>query len=256
MLILFLVKKLPKLLILLLLIINVFLLGFLLAGCYSSSSTYSSVYLAKVQYNLSSDLYDNVKAAYKSQNSSTELSSMSLKIGYVGVCVDASNKTTCTSYGELSSLSEYAGISIIPTTSKSKSRQIDLINIVQTFRDVCYANVLIASIILTLLLLLIHFWTIIPLVPGKHLSRKICCFLSAANVLLWGLGAMLQHEATKAASKLLGPASMTVLSVTVGQRAEAMTWTAFTFLLIICIGAIFTYIYELKREIREIEPKF
>lgn len=254
--IIFLIKKLTKLFLLVLLIITTFLLTFLLIGCTDKSSTYSNVYLTKLQFNESSELYSNIQAAYKGSNISTKISEMSLRVGYLGVCLNIDKSFTCTNYKELNSVSDYTGISIIPTSKKSSGDQINLVDLAHNFRDVCYSNVLFAAVALTLLSLIVVFWIAIPLVPGKSLARKVSCFLTAADVLVWGLGSMLQHEATKAAKHLVGPASMNTISATVGKQAEAMTWTAFSFLLIVCIGSVFIYIKDLKDEMSAIEPKF
>ena len=251
----FLLKKLSKFFLLVLLFITVFLLSFLLIGSTDTSSTYSSVYLTKFEFNKSSDLYSNIQAAYKGSNISTKLAELTLSVGYLGVCIDIDNSLQCTSYNDLDSISNYTGISIIPTT-KNGADQLNLVDLAQTFRKVCYANVLLAAIVLTLLSLAVVFWNVIPLVPGKSMAKKIACVISAANVLVWGLGSMLQHEATKAARHIVGPASMNTVSATIGQRAEAMTWTAFSFLLIVCMGSVFVYIRDLKERVNEIEPKF
>lgn len=252
----FLIKKLMRFFLLVLLFITVFLLSFLLIGCTDTTGTFSSVYLTKLEFNQTSDLYANVQAAYKGSNISTKLAEMSLTVGYLGVCVDIDNSLQCTSYNNLDSISDYTGISIIPTTKKGTPEQLNLVELATTFRKVCYSNVLLAAIVLTLLTLVVMFWNLIPLVPGKSMAKKVACVLSAANVLVWGLGSMLQHEATKAARHIVGPASMTTVTSTIGQRAEAMTWTAFSFLLIVCMGSVFVYIRDLKERANEIEPKF
>ena len=251
----FLIKKLMKFVLLVLLFITVFLLSFLLIGSTDTAGTYSSVYLTKLEFNQSSELYSNVQAAYKGSNISTKLAEMTLSVGYLGVCVDIDNSLQCTSYNDLDSISDYTGISIIPTT-KNGTDQLNLVTLAKTFRKVCYSNVLLAAIVLSLLSLLVMFWNVIPLVPGKAMAKKIACVVSAANVLVWGLGSMLQHEATKAARHIIGPASMNTVSATIGQRAEAMTWTAFSFLLIVCMGSVFVYIRDLKEKANEMEPKF
>lgn len=252
----FLIKKLTRFFLLILLIITVFLLTFLLLGCTDTVSTYSKVYLTKLKFNQTSDVYSNIEAAYKGSNISTKLAEMSLSVGYLGVCVDIDDSLQCTSYKDLDSISNYTGISIIPTTKKGTGNQLNLVTLAKSFRNVCYANVLLATIALTLLLLLVMFWNVIPLIPGKPLAKKVACVLSAVTVLVWGLGSMLQHEATKAAHHIINPASMNTLSSSIGKRAEAMTWTAFSFLIIVCIGSVFIYIRDLKEQVNEIEPKF
>lgn len=112
-----------------------------------------------------------------------------------------------------------------------------------------------AAVIMTLLILAIMVYEALYIVPGKLVARKIVCFLSIVNVLVWGLGSMLQHEAVNTAFQIVGPSSMGLIQVVVGKRAEAMTWTAFTFILILSIGSIFQVYKDLKVEKTQIDMK-
>lgn len=238
------VKKLPKLFLLTIVFITIILLGFLLIGCMDEKATFSNTYLMKVQFNESSNLYPNIQAAYNSLNHSSELSKMLIKASYLAMCVDLSGLLTCEATTDLTSLSKYSGVSIVETTSSSTTSQIDLVNVATSFSDSCHPRVLVATILLTVILELCLIWSSISFLPGKFWTRKICCFLLACSLLVWGLGAMLQHEAILNTKNIIKSASMNTMEVKIGKSAEAITWTSFTFLLITCMGNILIYVRE------------
>lgn len=180
---------------------------------------------------------------------------MSIRVGYLGLCVNLAGNLTCTSYSAIGDLSNSTGLNLIPTTSKDNGKQLNLILLAATFNRICHPRILMAAVIMTLLILAIMLYGALYLVPGKLIARKIVCFLSIVNVLVWGLGSMLQHEAVNTAFKIIGPSSMGLIQVVVGKRAEAMTWTAFTFILILSIGSIFQVYKDLKVDETQIDMK-
>ncbi|CUM64288.1 uncharacterized protein PRCAT00001886001 [Priceomyces carsonii] len=248
-----LIGKIPKLITVISLFISVFLLSFLLMGCLDTSSTYSDVYFASLSYNKSSGFYSEVEAKYKDSNSSSTLAKMSVRIGYIATCVALDGKFTCTSFGSLLKLSSYSGISLLEDADDAND--MDLVKIAKDINETCHPRVLMAAIIITLVLLVVLCYVSIPLLPGKNLGRKFICLLSSANVLLWGLGAMLQHQAANTSKQIVGSASMNIVSASIGKRAEAMSWTAFSFLLIVCLGSFFTYIREIRKSSLAMDPK-
>lgn len=233
----FLVKRLPKAFLSLLVFITIFLLGFLLIGCMESQKTFSDTHLMKLEFNKSSSWFPTIEAAYSAANQSS-LTNMLITASYLAMCVDLGETLTCSSNINLSKLSSFSGISLLPSKTNSTMTQIDLILVAKSFADSCYPRILMSTLVLTILLTIFVFWSSVPLLPGKLWSRRIACGLLALTVLVWGLGAMLQQQAVSSIKTLIGPASMYAMQVSPGKRAEAMTWTAFSFLLISCIGLV------------------
>lgn len=227
------ITKLPNFLLFIFLFITTFLLSFLLLSCYSEAEAYSSVFLTKYGFNEQDFVTVTMDNSTEAPGNYTDFS---IKIGYLSFCVDYEDKLTCTTFDGIDKLNTYPIISI---ETENGSSSIDLIKLAAKFNDICYVYVLMVVLIITLLCLGIIFWNMIPLLPGKVLARKIVCGLSAINVLLWGIGSMLQHEATKANASLVPLSSMDLVHVASGNRAEAITWTAFSFLCVFCIGNIF-----------------
>lgn len=248
-------RRAPRLFLLLLLFITVFLLAFLLLGCTTASSTFSSVYLVELLFNKTSELFPNIELAYKGSNSSQDLGLLVIRANYLGVCVNIDDSSqTCTGYSSLSQLSGYTGVSIVPTSSNSTQKQLDLVAILKQFLALCHPHVLMGAIVLTLVLMVTILWSLMPL-PKKEVANLVSLVLAFGDVLLWGLGAMLQHEATTVAKNLVQLASMHTVTAAVGKRADAMTWTGFSFLLVVVGGLFVLQVCDMRRA-KEPKGKF
>ncbi|KAK6460741.1 Ca2+ regulator and membrane fusion protein Fig1-domain-containing protein [Scheffersomyces coipomensis] len=239
----FLFKRLPKVLSLVLLFIAIVLLGFLLIGCLDNTNQYSKIYLAQFQFNqTSSDVMNDIMIS----NSTQTFDSISLKVNYLAVCIDLNQNLTCTTYDKLNNLTSFNDISISPTSSLN----LNLISIVKSFSKICHPKVLEATIVLTLVLLLTICYTSIPYIPFKSNVKKFNCVLASGTTLLWGLGSMLQMEAVNTSTIMVNDASMDMVVANRGLRAEAMTWTAFAFIIVVnihCFYVCFKDVIDLKR---------
>lgn len=60
--------------------------------------------------------------------------------------------------------------------------------------------------------------------------------VAATAVLVWGLGAMFQHQAVAGALEFSQVALLGIVEVKRGTRAEAMSWAAFVFIAVACIS--------------------
>ncbi|RCK57766.1 Factor-induced gene 1 protein [Candida viswanathii] len=215
------------------------LLSFLLLGCIDSSSSYSNVYLLNYKFNLTSPLYDSLSTQSNSSINSTSLDDLSVRVGYMGVCLSLDDDLTCTTYDQLQSFPSYS-ISIM-------SASLDLVQLAESFSSICHPRILLATIVLTLISLILLCYLLIPLVPGKFLVTKINALFTFLNLLLWGLGSMLQHQAVNTSAVMMQESSFQLLVGSSGGRAEAMTWTAFSFILIVFLSMCFGTWSEFRR---------
>lgn len=239
---LFTIDRLVKLFTVLLAFISTVLLAFLLLGCVGTALMYSLVYLAQLEFNETSDLYSRVEAYYGSSNSSN-LSSIAINIGYTSACIRTGDSSTCSKYGVLH---DYVGNTAVPLISNSSSR-LDLIELTEKYSNSSHPNILIATIIVMIVILLLLCYVSLPFVPGVFMVRYGIVGLSVLMSLLWGLGAMLQYSAVTAAQEVVGPASMYLVQLSRGTRADAMTWTAFAMIVVVAIGSGFTLMTDLRR---------
>ncbi|KAG5419732.1 hypothetical protein I9W82_001612 [Candida metapsilosis] len=219
------------------------LLAFLLLGCIDTSSNYSNIYLFNYKFNSSSSLYQHLtldsnstSTTNSSSTSSTsildsDLSKISVKVGYLALCLSANDLQQCTSYTNLQSIPQLT-ITFLET-------KFNLLNIAQTFHSsIVHSHLLMASIILTLATLVILCYLILPISFGASIMKRIGLLLTFINMMLWGLGSMLQHQSVNATTKLLSGASFEVVQVSRGQRAETMTWVAFSFLIVVFLSFV------------------
>lgn len=202
-------------------VIAVFLLAFLLVGCYSTELAYSLVYLLEMLFG------NETEFLVASQNQTLTL--LTLKSGYLAMCVSSDTSTVCAAAHNLSSLYESSKVELAEGS-------LSLADIATSLANVCNPHLLVCCIILSLVLTLLILWTAIPRIPGKIFIRRAAFGVGAISVLLWGLGAMLQHQTVLTAVLLVKVSSMDIVSVSRGQRAEAMTWTALLFLIVATIG--------------------
>lgn len=203
--------------------ISAFILGFLLIGGASTNPTYSSVFLIKAAFNLTSPLVESPL--------NSTATSIVLKANYLALCVSSENQLLCSPSKNFTALQEATSISVGPAN-------FSLVDVAQALTEVCKPYLLISCIILTMLLLIFVIWMSVPYVPGKFLANKIAAGVSGLTVVIWGLGAMLQQQGVEGAREFIHMASMEMIIVTRGGRAHAMAWTAFAFLLaaFLCIG--------------------
>lgn len=197
------------------LVISVFLLGFLLIGGASTDTAYSSVFLVKAAYNETLPLL---------QSANFSVPALTIKANYLALCVSMADQITCSLSRNVSSL-------ISATTVSSGPVTFSLVAIAQAMLEVCKPHLLVASIVLILLLLVFVIYTGFPFVPAKLIASKIASILTGLIVLVWGLGCMLQLQGVDGAREFIGVASMGMVVVRPGGRANAMAWTAFAFVL-------------------------
>ncbi|KAG7711390.1 hypothetical protein KL914_000032 [Ogataea haglerorum] len=226
----FFLRKGPKLLVLLLLVINIFLLAFLLVGCSSSSSQYSNVYLVEYKFNQSSAFYNKIENAY-SRSNNDDLTSMRVLVGYRGICVKTDSATLCSTNIEKTNYKEiYPGVSLYNTDANSTSSSLSLVDMAVEFNTkVTQPYILMASLVLTLFLLGSLLYAYIPLLPWKWVAPYTSFALSSVLCVLWGIGGMWAHVAAKSGAVIGTTASMTIIEGSIGHRAAAMIWSSFSF---------------------------
>lgn len=230
------IQRIPNLFLLVITFITTFLLSFLLLSCYDEADAYSGIYLTRLSFNKDQMLIVN----FNSTTTSKDIDEFSLAVGYMNFCVDYKHKTTCALFSNIDKVKNYPLIAV----DGDENTTIDLCKLAKRFNEVCFSYILIAALILVLFSLALIIWIILPLIPGKLWVRKILCIVGLVNVLTWGLGAMLQHEAVKSSSALIPLSSMSLIDVHPGTRAESVTWTAFCFLLVNLIGNLFLFYRE------------
>lgn len=208
----------------------------------SANATYSSVYLVKLSYNESSSAFDDFHI-----DSGASATNISLTANYMAMCVSSDHDRVCTAADNTTRLDQSSSI-------KLGESKMSLYDISYAITEACHPRLLVAAIILSLLLLLMVICCTLPFFPVKHLVRRASCGLALFIALLWGLGSMLQHQTVEGAEQFISVASMGLVSVAKGSRAEAMAWTAFAFSLTSFFSLALTCFRELRILLTESPP--
>lgn len=231
-----LIPRIPKFLIFLFLFITAFLLGFLLLSCYNETKAYKSIYLTRYLFN--EDLL--LAVTFNGTETNAELlSTFTISVGYLSFCVEYDGLISCAPFDKLDKLSRYP---IISVDAGNEGMDLDLVKLSQRFNEICYSYVLMAAIIMVLISLLLSLWNMIPLLPWKKWINMIMAGVSLVNTIIWGIGAMLQHQAAKSSQMIIPVASMNLIDANSGSKAEAISWTAFAFIAVVLIGNTFVVV--------------
>lgn len=196
--------------------IAVVLLSFLLGGCVMDTGSVAAVSLMTLR---SSDL--------------------EVRVGYLGMCVRAGTNATlaCSTSGRINEL--------MHSQRGSAATAVELANVLALS---CHPYTLIATLAMALVLVLLLVWGAVPFLPWTRRAQRFNCVLLFAVMLTWGLGSMLQQQATTTLRRAVGPASGHEVVASVGQRSVAMTWTAFAFVLVVFLSTAVGYLRGGKDE--------
>ena len=246
----FFTKRMPRIFALAFNLISIFLLIFLLIGCYNPSN--QSTFLVKYKFDDNSPFYTIIEKSYEKSNTTLGLEEVIIRSGYMGVCIDNipsqyssyNNMTTfsnsiCYARKNLSSVPLYRDLEIQLSniaSSSSKTQSSVVLNILKlaqlTSVNVIHPYVLMATVILTILMFLFILYVTVPKLPFKLAVNKFLLLLSSTIVLTWGIGAMWTHVGINASYRLVPSSSMNIITVNKGKKAAVMAWFSFAFLLL------------------------
>lgn len=237
---------------------------FLLVGCYNVSQ--SSTYLVKYQFNTESPLYSVISTQFNSQNYTGDLEDVKILSGYMGVCVDnipadyyrnSSTKSSkvCFNRKKVDDMEIYDDLTIkifnfksSNSTDESQSSDLNILDLAhQNSEELVHPYLLMVVIIFTILLFGITFYAMIPKLPFKNQVQLILMGLSAVITLLWAIGAIWAHVAINCNVSLISRASMNIITAEKGTKSQALSWTAFSFMLIDCIIIWMIYFRDRKK---------
>lgn len=258
-----LMKKMPRVLVILNSLISIFLLIFLLVGCYKPNQ--SSTYLVRYKFNDDSPLYSVISKQFSSKPSTKGLEKVNILSGYMGVCIDdipsnyyknATDKasTVCFNRKKVDDMQIYDDltIKIFSFGYQNSSKQTDSsdINILglahQNSAEIVHPYILMVVVIFTILLFGITTYAAIPKLPYKDYTQRVLMGLTALTAFLWTIGAIWAHVAINASASLVPRASMNIMKVHKGRKSQTMTWFAFAFMLINCFIIWMIYFRDRK----------
>lgn len=224
----------PRVLMIVLVFVSIFLLSFVMVGCMHAASSFSNIFAVQFQYNDKSPFYSYIKQYFNGTHGST----IEVKTGLMGICTSVSDNTLCTSmnYKPLneSQLLPIADFSIFAGTS-SNNKELGSLNLLDLALSYSgkdkYGMLMGVLICLGVSLTSLLFVAFFPVSPENWRNWSGYLFLLIA--LVFSLVANLtMHTASHTTKTTVERASLGLVSVQVGRRASAMYWTAFGFITI------------------------
>lgn len=255
-------KRMPRVMIILNSLISVFLLVFLLIGCYNVNQR--STHLTSYKFNPESPLYPVISKQFDSDPNTKGLQNVKILSGYMGVCIEnlplnyygnSSTEVVCFDRKKVDDMDIYEDLTIrvfnIKTsnsTTNSASSDLNILELAhQTSDELVHPYLLIVTTILTILLLSITLYGVIPKLPFKNLVQYILMGLSPITTLLWSIGAIWAHVAIHSNTTLIPRSSMNIISCSKGTKSIVLSWFAFSFMLINCFIIWFIYFRDRKK---------
>ncbi|ODV94598.1 hypothetical protein PACTADRAFT_81170 [Pachysolen tannophilus NRRL Y-2460] len=215
-------------------------------GSTKSSDTYSDIYLIEFSFNKSSTIFPLIEDSYEEEGTGS-IANMTVRTGYLGLCVIESTNITCSSRSDLTIFDSINGVSLYDSSSNETTASLDLIHIAGEFANkASNPYLLMVSLGIIVALFCNILYSAVPYLPFKNYSNKLTLILSSITTLLWGFGAMWSEICGKSVKRLIEPGSMYIITATQGSKALAMIWTAFTMIFITCIGCFILYLKDAK----------
>ncbi|AAS51053.2 ACL175Wp [Eremothecium gossypii ATCC 10895] len=243
--VLFLVKRTPRLFALTFNAIAILLAVFVLLGCYNSQQ--QSTFLSRLQFNAQSPLYTVIEKSLHERTNTTGFEQLRIKVGYLGVCLSnlpaayPGGPVQCFGRKNITGTPLYDALDLrvfnIPAAANSSSHtDLNILGLAHAAAaDIDHPYIFMISIILAILMFCILLYVTVPMLPYKRPLNLALLGLSPLVVVFLAFGSMWTHVACNAASAFIPPASMGVIKVHRGRKATAMVWSCFVFVLLDCI---------------------
>lgn len=250
----FLTRKSPKLLCIIISLINIVMVFFVYNGATHNSSAYSSLYLVEYQFENKSDIYSMIDRQYSAQHDSASLSDFSLQVGYIGLCLKFMDETL-DKEGDNGLICGYTSDIIdkyndqVPSFSLTSSNStnaagLELFDLVKTFQENVMKKVIfIVLLIFLVALIVLQVYSLLGFLPfQKYVLILISItlfssFIILNIILIW----LLVADSTMTNTGY--ETSLKILTVSSSNKPQSILWAVFALLI---VESIF-YAYEFGR---------
>lgn len=253
---LFFAKKTPKLLCTIITIVNIVMIFFVVNGSTHDSDAYSNLYLVEYKFNTESAISPILSSQYSQQHKNSSLNNFSMKVGFMGVCVDFGNDLNCgyTSDMETAYENEVPSFSVVNNESENNttitnstihtsSVSLELFEIAQKIQNKSIKyHIFIVEIVYLLFLLLIQTYSLIGFLPFQiYVSYFISFVLGSFMVILcisitWLMVSC--HDLVSVGMVM----TMNILSFTKGNKTQNILWAVFTLTFIQIFYYLWTFV--------------
>ncbi|GMM28814.1 hypothetical protein DAMA08_015300 [Martiniozyma asiatica (nom. inval.)] len=226
---------------------------FLLNGATHNSSGYSSLWLVDYKFNNESSIYSMVASQYAKINDGAQLSDFSLKVGYLGMCVNfgssSDEENDCGYTNDISNLysTEMPDFTLTSSSSNSTTKaELQLLDLAKDFqKKVMKREIYSVQLIFLLALLVVQTYYCIGPLPFQNYALLLAIFMLCASFVILSIITVWVVVADYTVSVLGEVTSLNILQVLQNGKVTNILWAAFS--LHVLEMALYAWIiYQLK----------
>lgn len=211
--------------------------AFLLLSCFDDKPTFTDAFLVEYRVDTDSKFYKEIRSSYKKDNKKT-YDGMKIRAGYFGICASGGDTdSVCGPRSNLTDLHIYSPVNVYGSSNNTKEGRkeiiatLDPITLAGMFsNDIVNPVFVILSLFFTIVAFISSLWTGVETLPKQSMIQIVAYSSIMAAWFFWSIGAIWFQVAGIATTKMVNQSSLSILEASIGQRAAAMTWTAFGFL--------------------------
>lgn len=238
------IKRTPKLLCTLLTIVNIIMIFFVMNGATHDSSGYSSLYLYEYQFNNQSDISNLLATQYSQQHDGKKLSDFSMKVGFMGICVDFGDDLDCgyTSDMKTDYDDKVPSFSVTNNKNTTSSATLELFTLAETLQNKATKyQIFIVEIITLLVLLVAQLYNMISFLPFQIYIQWFILFVLTVFFTIICISISWVMISCANVMNLGFVMTMNILSFAQGKKPQSVLWAAFA----LCIFQVIFYIWTI-----------
>lgn len=240
---LFVTKRFPHIICVVLTLINVAVVFFLYNGATHNSNAYASLYLVEYRFENKSDIFAMIESQYAAQHDGAALQDFSLKVGYMGLCLTFGD-ASLDSQGQDGHVCGYTSDIVsaystdVPSFSLTNSNStnaagLELFDLAQNFQSkVMHKVVFVVLLIFLLALLVLQIYSLLAFLPLQLyvslliISTIFSCFVILCIVITW----LLVADSTLVNTGY--ETSLKILLVSSNKKPQSLLWALFALLIV------------------------
>lgn len=240
----YLTKKLPKLLTIVITLISIVMVFFVYNGATHNSNSFSSLYLIEYQFQNRSDIYTLLDGQYSAQHGGAALSDFSLKVGYNGLCIKFADESqddhgqsgnTC-GYTEdiISTYQSKVPLFTLTGSNSTSAAGLELFELAKTFQQSVMKKAILIVLLITLLALILEqIYSLVSFLPLQLYVSLLILFTISCALIIQTISLIWLLVADTALTRTGYRTSLKILSVQSSFKPQSLMWTVFAFLIIL-----------------------
>ncbi|GMM44702.1 Fig1 protein [Pichia kluyveri] len=217
---------------------------FVMNGATHDSSGYSSLYLYEYQFNNQSDISNLLATQYSQQHDGKKLSDFSMKVGFMGICVDFGDDLDCgyTSDMKTDYDDKVPSFSVTNNKNTTSSATLELFTLAETLQNKATKyQIFIVEIITLLVLLVAQLYNMISFLPFQIYIQWFILFVLTVFFTIICISISWVMISCANVMNLGSVMTMNILSFAQGKKPQNVLWAAFA----LCILQVIFYIWTI-----------